>query len=61
MVITGKKVFNIIYIASLVFHVVFLGYKVITKENISEGYVMIATSSIIAMSLIMLLTKDKRR
>ncbi|KPJ22070.1 hypothetical protein [Streptococcus phocae] len=59
MVITGKKVFKMVYFANLIFHILFIGYQISQSVNISGGYLAIAASSISSMTLIMMLTKDK--
>lgn len=59
MAITGKKVFKMIYIISIIFHAVFIGYQISHSVNVSEEYLVVAATSIASMTMIMMLTKDK--
>lgn len=35
MVITGKKIFKMVYFANLIFHILFIGYQISQSVNIS--------------------------
>ncbi|HEM3195776.1 hypothetical protein HO966_09305 [Streptococcus suis] len=59
MVVTGKKVFKAVYFASLISHISIIGYQMSQSVDISGDYLVLATSSVVSMTLIMMLTKDK--
>lgn len=60
MVITGQKVFKVVYFASILFHVVFIAYSLLNNRELSPTYITLTSTSIVVLSLIMItLGKNK--
>lgn len=54
MTITGKAVFKMIYIVSFIFHSVFISYQLSQSASLDKGYLVVAFTTIIAMTLILI-------
>lgn len=57
MTITGKDVLKIVYISSLIFHPLFIGYQLILGNTLSSVYLMLFVTSITLMTLLLKLSK----
>ncbi len=53
--ITGKRIFNVVYVLNLLFQIIFVGYRLFQHLPIESNYLIIACSSIVATTLIFLI------
>lgn len=58
--ITGKKIFNIVYYLNLFFQIIFVGYQLLQHIPISSSYLIVAISSVASTTLIYLIINKRK-
>ncbi|TWT16293.1 hypothetical protein [Streptococcus sp. sy010] len=61
MTITGKKVFQAIYILNLLFHCVFLTYQFRQTGNVEPNYLLVTIMSVISTTVILISIKHTEK
>lgn len=57
MIITGKHIFYVVYRFNLIFHTLFIGYQLMQHKSLDINYLIVASTSVVATTLIFATTK----
>ncbi|MEX2784859.1 hypothetical protein AB3331_06680 [Streptococcus sp. H49] len=60
MIITGKHIFNVVYVFNLIFHTLFISYQLIQHNTLDAAYLIVAGASIAVTTLIYIITKESK-
>lgn len=59
--ITGRHIFNIVYVLNLLFQIIFISYQLLQHIPINSNYLIVACSSVASTTLIYLVVNRKKK